>query len=277
MSPTAVAQDLTDEALARLKDAPNARAGAISASLLRHLHAFVREARPTMEEWFVAIDFLTRTGQICSDTRQEFILLSDVFGVSMLVELINNEQIHAATSNTVLGPFFVAGQAVLPMGASILRREEPGAPLLIHGVVRDVRGEPVRGARIDVWQTAPNGLYDTQDPSAPPGHLRGAFVTGEDGRYAVRTVRPTRYPIPEDGPVGQWLAAVGRHPWRPAHTHFLIQKDGLRTLTTHLFMDGDEYLNSDAVFGVRPDLIIRPVEGPGGQEAHVDFGLRDAP
>jgi catechol 1,2-dioxygenase len=276
MTEDVVAPDLTEDALARLRNAPDPRMKSVSESLIRHLHAFVREVKPTMPEWFAAIDFLTRTGQMCTDERQEFILLSDVLGVSMLTELINGHAGEDVTSNTVLGPFFVPGQPVLPIGATILKREEPGEPLLIHGVVRDARGAPVEGARIDVWQTAPNGLYDIQDAEAPRGHLRGAFITGADGRYEVRTIRPTPYPIPDDGTVGQWLKAVGRHPWRPAHTHFLIQKAGHQTLTTHLFMAGDPYLESDAVFGVRPDLIIDPEQGPRGLEGRYDFGLRDA-
>jgi catechol 1,2-dioxygenase len=276
MTEHVIAPDLTEDAVARLKNAPDPRLKSVSESLIRHLHAFVREVKPSMQEWFVAIDFLTRTGQMCTEERQEFILLSDVLGVSMLAELINGQTGEDVTSNTVLGPFFVAGQPVVEMGATILKREEPGEPLVIHGVVRNACGAPVEGARIDVWQTAPNGLYDIQDSDAPRGHLRGAFVTGPDGRYEVRTIRPTPYPIPDDGTVGQWLKAVGRHPWRPAHIHFLVQKPGCRTLTTHLFMAGDPYLESDAVFGVRPDLVIAPQEGPDGLEARYDFGLRDA-
>jgi hydroxyquinol 1,2-dioxygenase len=270
-----VAPDLTEEAVARLKDAPNPRAREVSERLIRHLHAFVREIRPTPQEWSLAIDFLTRTGQTCTDVRQEFILLSDVLGVSMLVELVNNQEGENVTSNTVLGPFFTQGQPVMPMGSSILKRDEPGEPLLIHGEVHDVRGQPVDGARIDIWQTSPNGLYDIQETGAPQGHLRGAFVTGADGRYAVRTIVPTSYPIPDDGPVGQWLRAVSRPAWRPAHTHFLIHKEGLQTLTTHLFLAGDEHLATDAVFGVRRDLVVTPAHGPEGLEVLYDFGLRD--
>jgi protocatechuate 3,4-dioxygenase beta subunit len=276
VSEAVIGADLTEEAIARLQNASDPRSREISESLTRHLHAFIREVRPSASEWFTTIEFLTRTGQMCTGGRQEFILLSDVLGVSMLVELINKRAGDGVTSNTVLGPFFVPGQPVLPMGSSILKRSEPGEPLVIKGVVRDARGEPVEGARIDVWQTAPNGLYDIQDPEAPAGHLRAAFVTGADGCYAVRTIRPTSYPIPEDGPVGQWLRAVGRHPWRPAHTHCLIRRAGLETLTTHLFIGDDAYLRSDPVFGVRPDLIVSPVEGPEGLAVHYDFGLRDA-
>jgi protocatechuate 3,4-dioxygenase beta subunit len=274
MSPLAPGADLTEEAVARLKDASDPRLRAVSEALTRHLHAFVREVAPTTPEWLAAIEFLTRTGQMCSDVRQEFILLSDVLGVSMLVELINNQEAESVTSNTVLGPFFVPDEPVMPMGSSILKRQEAGEPLTVHGIVRDADGAPVEGARIDVWQTAPDGLYDVQDPTAPRGHMRGAFVTGADGRYAVRTVCPTSYPVPDDGPVGKWLRAVGRHPWRPAHTHFLLRKEGLAPLTTHLFIEGDEYLRSDAVFGVRPDLIVKPVPGPDGLEVRFDFGLR---
>ncbi|HWK44487.1 MAG TPA: dioxygenase [Stellaceae bacterium] len=266
--------NLTAAVIDSLQRAENPRLKQIMTSLVQHLHGFVRETRPSQEEWAFAIDFLTRTGQMCTAERQEFILLSDTLGVSMLVDRINHEDQDGATDTTVLGPFFVADQPVVPMGSSILKRAEPGEALWLSGVVRDAAGRPAAGARIDVWQTALNGLYDVQDASAPAGHLRAAFVTRADGAYAFETVAPTSYPIPDDGPVGQMLGALGRHPYRPAHIHFMIAHPGSRTLVTHLFAAGDRHLDSDAVFGVKDTLVFTPEAGPEGQRLRYDFGLR---
>ncbi len=269
-------QDFTRSVLSRLEGCPDPRVKAVSESLIRHLHAFLVETRPSEAEWFAGIQFLTRTGQMCDDKRQEFILLSDTLGATMLVDLLNHAAGEGLTDTTVLGPFFVAGQKLREIGASVLERPEPGTTLTLHGAVRDGAGNPIAGARLDVWQTTPEGLYDVQDPSIPPGHLRGAFLTGPDGAYRFETVLPHSYPIPSDGPVGAMLAAQGRHPYRPAHVHFMIAAPGMNRLVTHLFIDEDPYLESDAVFGVKGSLIQRPVPtGPGRAEIHFDFGLRD--
>lgn len=244
-------------------EAVNARIGAdadprlaqVMSRLVHHLHAFVKDVGLTQDEWGIAIDFLTRTGQMCDANRQEYILLSDVLGVSMLVDAINNRRPSGATENTVLGPFHVDGVPELPMGASICQ-EEVREPCLFEGVVTDISGTPLQGVRIDVWSDNEDGFYDVQQPGLQPQHNnRGVFVTGPDGRYWFQGIKPVSYPIPDDGPVGQLLGKLGRHPFRPAHMHFMISRDGFDTIITHTFVSGDDYLVSDAVFGVKESLV----------------------
>jgi protocatechuate 3,4-dioxygenase beta subunit len=223
----------------------------------------VREAKITHDEWWQAIDFLTRAGKMCSDNRQEFILLSDILGISMLVDAIDHVGGPGISESTVLGPFYAGQQRELAAGESILLREEESTPLEMRGRVTDSEGRPIANALVEVWQTAPNQLYDVQDEDQPEGHLRASFRTDGAGTYRFRTIMPVSYPIPNDGPAGQLLAAMGRHPFRPAHIHFMISAPGYRTLVTHLFLDGDKYLESDAVFGVKPSLIIRPTRIEG--------------
>jgi len=222
----------TKAVLKRFEDIPDPRLRAVMLSAVKHLHAFVSEVRPSGAEWFEAIKFLTATGQKCDDERQEFILLSDVLGFSSLVDLINAAD--GATESTVLGPFYVPGAPVRAMGDQ-LGRPEDGSPTLVRGRVTDPAGNPLDGASLDVWQTAGNGLYDTQDPEQPPFNLRGVFVTGPDGAYQFRTVRPVSYPIPTDGPVGGLLRGAGRHNWRAAHIHAIVSAPGYRPVTTHIF------------------------------------------
>lgn len=254
----------------------DARLRQIIVSLTRHLHNFVREIEPNDAEWFAAIKFLTQTGQTCDDKRQEFILLSDVLGVSTLVELINNRKEPGMTETSVFGPFWVDGAPHRAMGDSIVMDGTP-ADLLVDGRVHDPSGQPVAGAVVDVWQTAPNGMYDVQDPQQPAMNLRGRFTTGADGRYNFRTCMPTEYPIPTDGPVGALLRATGRHPWRPAHLHFMITAPGYRQLITSLYFEGDQYLDSDTVFGVKDSLVVAPKPVDGGDKAiSYDFGLERA-
>ena len=237
--------------------APDPRLAEIMRAAVAHLHAFVAEVGLTRDEWFAAVDFLTRVGQMCDGRRQEVILLSDTLGVSMLVEMLNHAGAPGTTEPTVFGPFHVDGAPERPCGASIVDdRAAGGEPLTVAGRVRDQDGRPVPGARLDVWQTAPNGLYDVQDPTQPEMNLRGVFTTGEDGAYSFRTVRPVAYPIPEDGPVGEMLRASGRHNWRPAHIHFLVSAPGHKPVITHVFDRASRYLDEDAVFGVRPSLIL---------------------
>ncbi len=245
----------TDAVLARLSGAKDARLKEIMSSVIRHLHAVVREVEPTQEEWMAAIRFLTSTGQTCDDKRQEFILLSDTLGVSMLVDAINNRKPSGATESTVLGPFHVAGAPKKAMGDSI-SLDGKGDPAFVSGRVVDQDGAPIDGAILDVWQTSSDGAYDTQDPNQPEMNLRGVFTTGKDGRFRFRTVKPASYPIPSDGPVGKMLMAMGRHPMRPAHIHFIIGAPGSEPVTTHMFVEGDAYLDSDAVFGVKDSLIV---------------------
>ena len=182
----------------------------------------------TRDEWFAGVDFLTRVGQMCDDRRQEVILLSDVLGVSMLVEMTSRAAAPGTTEPTVFGPFHVEGAPPRPLGSTVVDRDVGGEPLTVHGTVRDAAGAAVAGACLDVWQTAPNGLYDVQDDGQPAMNLRGVFTTGDDGRYVFDTVRPAVYLIPSDGPVGELLRATGRHNWRPGHIHFLITAPGQR-------------------------------------------------
>jgi catechol 1,2-dioxygenase len=265
----------TEAVLERLAATPDARLKQVMESLVRHLHAFIREVEPTEAEWFAGIEFLTKTGQKCDAVRQEFILLSDTLGVSTLVELINNRKQAGATETSVLGPFWVAGAPDLPAGASIVKDGTP-ADLRVEGTVHGPDGAPIAGAVLDVWQTAPNGLYDVQDPNQPEMNLRGKFRTGADGGYQFRTVHPTSYPIPHDGPVGKLLEACQRHPWRPSHLHFWISAEGYRPLITALYFEGDPYLDSDAVFGVKDTLVVRPQPAREGKAVRYDFGLEPA-
>ncbi len=242
---------------------PDPRLREIMQSLVRHLHGFVADVGLTRDEWFAGIRFLTEVGHLCDDQRQEFILLSDTLGVSMLVEMVNQDGADGTTEPTVLGPFHVDGAPRRAMGDSIAIADD-GQPLALEGVVRDLDGQPIAGAELDVWQTASNGFYDVQDPEQPPMNLRGIFTTGADGRFWFATVRPVAYSIPDDGPVGRMLAATGRHPMRPAHVHVVVSAPGFRPITTHLFDRASDYLDSDAVFGVRESLVVDLTRGDGG-------------
>jgi hydroxyquinol 1,2-dioxygenase len=247
--------DLTTEVLARFAETPDPRLRRIMLSLIGHLHAFVKEVELTEAEWFQAIEILTEAGKMCSDKRQEFILFSDTLGVSMVVDLIDHRKPDGATESTVFGPFHRLGAPELPAGGNIAHRDTEGVPTLVGGRVLDLDGSPIAGALLDVWQTQTNGLYDSQDRNLEDLHMRGKFCTDADGRYLIRTVRPVNYPIPSDGPVGAMLKAAGRHPWRPAHIHFVVSADGYEPVTTHIFDRIDPYLASDAVFAVKDALI----------------------
>jgi catechol 1,2-dioxygenase len=234
---------------------PDPRLAQVLTSLVAHLHAFVKDVELTEAEWGVAIDFLTRTGQMCSPTRQEFILLSDVLGVSMLVETINHRTGGTATESTVLGPFHVVESPPRQLGDDIAL-DGKGTPCLVSGRVTGPDGGPLAGATVDVWQTNEDGFYDVQQPGIqPPGNLRGLFTADAEGRFRFRSVVPRYYPIPDDGPVGQLLAATGRHPYRPAHLHVIAAAPGHRPVTTHVFVADSPYLDSDAVFGVKESLV----------------------
>ncbi|CDM58942.1 MULTISPECIES: intradiol ring-cleavage dioxygenase [Rhizobium] len=223
--------------------------------ITRKLHEAVKEMEPTQDEWMKAIFFLTHTGQICNEWRQEFILLSDVLGVSMLVDAINNRKPSGASESTVLGPFHVADAPELPMGANICL-DQKGEDMFIEGRILDTDGQPIADALLDVWQANDEGFYDVQQKGLQPDfNLRGVFRTGPDGRYWFRAVKPKYYPIPDDGPVGQLLKELGRHPYRPAHLHYIIKAEGFEPLTTHIFDPDDPYISSDAVFGVKESLL----------------------
>jgi catechol 1,2-dioxygenase len=271
-----VTEDTATEAVVgQLARCENPRLKQVMASFVGHLHAFVRDVEPTEAEWLAAIQFLTATGHMCDDTRQEFILLSDTLGVSTLVELINNRKSPGATETSVLGPFYVEGAPELPAGASIVK-DGSTADFVVQGRVHDAGGAAIAGAVLDVWQTAPNGFYDVQDPTQPAMNLRGKFSTDADGFFDFQTILPTPYPIPHDGPVGALLTATGRHPWRPAHLHFIVSAPGYRTLTTALYFEDDPYVDSDAVFGVKDALVVRPQPHERGQFVSYDFGLERA-
>jgi len=231
------------------------RLAEVMAALVKHLHAFAKEVDLTQSEWEIGIDFLTRTGQICSEERQEFILLSDTLGFSMLVDAINNRRPTGATENTVFGPFHVDGAPERGMGASI-SLDGKGESCLYEGRVIDLHGEPIEGARIDVWSDNAEGFYDVQQPDIQPKwNNRGIFTTGKDGTYSFVGIKPVSYPIPDDGPVGQMLNHLGRHPYRPAHMHYLVTAEGYQKVVTHTFVGDDPYLASDTVFGVKETLV----------------------
>lgn len=235
---------------------PDPRLRELLTSLVGHLHGFVKEVGLTPTEWAQAIAFLTATGQKCDDARQEFVLLSDTLGVSMLVEALAHDD-GGLTEATVEGPFHVVESPARELGADINVAGQPGEPCLVTGRVVDEQGEGVRHASVDVWQANAEGHYDVQRPGEiPQGDLRGRFTTDGHGRFWFRTIVPSFYPIPTDGPVGQMLEATGRHAFRPAHIHFEVSAPGLRTLTTHVFVAGSSYLGSDAVFGVRESLVL---------------------
>jgi hydroxyquinol 1,2-dioxygenase len=245
----------TEAVVASFAGAHDPRLREILGSLVAHLHGFVREVEPTFEEWERAIGFLTATGQMCDDKRQEFILLSDVLGVTMLVDAINHRKATEATESTVLGPFHMVESPPRELGDSI-DLVGTGEPCVVSGRVLSLDGTPLAGALVDVWQADDHGFYDVQQPDRqPPGNLRGLFTTGDDGRFWFRTVTPSAYPIPTDGPVGGLLAATGRHPYRPAHVHFIVGAEGHVPVTTHVFVAGSPYLDSDAVFAVKQSLV----------------------
>jgi hydroxyquinol 1,2-dioxygenase len=254
---------LTDEVVASFAQAENPRLRQVMQSLVRHLHAFALDVELTMPEWETAIDFLTKTGHMCDDKRQEFILLSDTLGFSMLVDAINHRSVAGATETTVLGPFYVPPLQERPHDSDIAGGAE-GTPLHVASRVLAPDGAPLADAWVDVWQADDDGYYDVQKPGQEE-NLRARFRTDADGRFSFWSIVPTSYPIPTDGPVGKMLQAVGRHPYRPAHIHFMIGKDGYETLVTHLFIDGDEYLKSDAVFGVKPQLVVNLADADAGR------------
>jgi protocatechuate 3,4-dioxygenase beta subunit len=234
---------------------PDPRLRELVTALVRHLHAFVKEVEPTEAEWGYAIDFLTRTGHLSDGARQEFILLSDVLGISMLVDTINHRSRGTSTESTVLGPFHMVESPPRELGDTIAL-DGKGTPCLVSGRVTGPAGEPIPGARVDVWQASDDGFYDVQQPDVQPErNLRGLFTADGEGRYRFRSIVPRYYPIPDDGPVGELLAATGRHPYRPAHLHYIVGAPGYRPVTTHVFVADSPYLDSDAVFGVKDSLV----------------------
>ena len=257
---------LTQKVLASMEQTPNPRLKTVMTSLIRHLHAFIREVELTEEEWMLGIQFLTKTGQMCDEKRQEFILFSDITGVSMLVDAINHRASDGATENTIFGPFYREGAPELPMGATI-SQDGRGDPVVVTGRVLSTDGTPIPYALLDIWESDDNGLYEQQDPEQPDMNLRGKFRADDKGYYCFVGIKPIAYSVPDDGPVGQLLKALGRHPFRPAHIHVIISAEGFLTVTTHLFVKGDKYLDSDAVFGAKDSLVADFVRHDSAEEA----------
>ena len=251
-------QELTAEVIRSFAATPDARLKFILEQAVTSLHDLVRRTNLTFEEWERAIEFLTRTGQTCTPLRQEFILLSDVLGVSMLVDAVNHREREGASQTTVLGPFYVGEHKPTPNGSDI-SQGIAGEPMFVRSRVTDLAGRPLAGAEIDVWHADDDGFYDSQKPSyeTQGPSLRARFVADADGRFSFRTILPCSYPIPTDGPVGELISATNRHPMRPAHVHFLVKAQGFEPLVTHVFIEGDKYLASDAVFGVKDELVAR--------------------
>lgn len=245
--------ELTEAVVRSFDRTPDPRAKFLLQELVKSLHDYVTKTGLTFEEWEYAIDFLTRTGQKCTDTRQEFILLSDVLGVSMLVDAVNHREREGATQTTVLGPFYVGEHKVTAHGTDISPNNQTGERMFVQSRVTDLKGKPLANVPVDVWHADDDGFYDSQKPNYDEvgASARARFITDSDGRFFFRTILPCSYPIPTDGPVGEMIVQTNRHPMRPAHVHFLVNAKGYEPLITHVFMDGDKYLDSDVVFGVR--------------------------
>ena len=278
-------ENITDLAAERWATARDPRLSELMTALVRHLHEFAREVRLTEAEWIAAMHWLTRAGQISNEKREEFILASDVLGLSMLVVQMNHRLDPAATPATVLGPFHIEGSPQRGYGED-MSDGVPGTPLYIHGTVRDLDGNPVAGGVLDVWQADTEGMYESQLPDVDEARLRAKYTTREDGGYCVRTIAPKGYTIPMDGPVGELISQTEISHFRPAHIHFLINVPGYEPLITHLFQEGAEYLDSDVVFGTKQELVVRfeqrePGPTPDGGscerpwvEARYDFVLQ---
>jgi len=255
-------QNLTDVVLERWKNIPDARLKQIMQSLIKHLHGFVRDIEPTEAEWATAIDFLTRLGQKSDDKRQEVILFSDVMGVSMLVDALNHRLASGATPTTVEGPFHVPNSPVFADGGN-MAKDAPGIPCFVTGKVRDLDGRPVAGAKLDLWQTDGEGLYESQRDVTEPW-MRGLYRSQPDGSYTVRTVAPIGYTIPMDGPVGELMNKTSISHMRPAHIHFCVEAPGYHRVVTHLFQRGCPYIETDVVYGVKEPLIVDFIKKPAG-------------
>ncbi len=256
---TVTKENITDVFMGYVAEDTSPRMREIMGSLVKHMHEFAKETKLTHEEWRAGIAFLEGCAAIESEDRHEFILASDVLGMSSLVDMINSNP--EATSSSVLGPFHVSGAPPLAIGGD-MKRHYGGPILMAEGVIKDTDGNPIPGAQLDIWQTAPNGLYASQDDEQDTYSFHGLMTVGEDGRYAFTTVKPVEYTVPSDGPVGDILRACGRHPWRPSHLHYIVTAPGYKSLVTEIFPDDDPYLDEDTVFGVRSDLVMKYIEKP---------------
>ncbi|MBM7038476.1 dioxygenase family protein [Vibrio ulleungensis] len=267
---TVTADNITDTFIGYFGEETDPRVKEIMSSFAKHLHGFIKETEITHDEWRYALELLKWTGDITTDERNEFVLLSDVLGVSSLVDMIHSNPI--ATSSSVLGPFHISDAPPKENGADF-KRHYPGEVILVEGTVRDTDGNPIAGAKVDIWQTAPNGKYSSQDEEQDIHSFHGMFTADENGRYAFTTVRPVSYTVPSDGPVGKILNATGRHPWRPSHLHYIVSAEGYRSLVTEVFPDDDPYLDQDTVFGVREDLVTTYTAKPAGSFPSEGFEL----
>lgn len=246
----------------------------IMTGLINHIHAFCKEVNLTHAEWLEACEFLRRAGDISDDKRNEFILISDILGVEVLVDMLDHAVTDGESESTVLGPFYRENPPVLPFGASIIQKGFPDQKtVLVRGQIRDTKGNPIAGTTIDVWEDAPNGLYEQQDPDQPDYNLRGRFETDAEGRYAFIAIRPEPYPIPDDGAAGELLTFMGHHPWRPGHIHFMISKDGFQPLITQIYDADTKYLDNDSVFAVKESLIgkLKPTAAGSETDLEMDF------
>jgi hydroxyquinol 1,2-dioxygenase len=256
-------EDFTKSVLKRWEDIPDPRLREVMQAAIKHLHAFVSEVQPSGAEWFKAIQFLTAIGHKCDDKRQEFILASDVMGVSMLIDDINNRRVAGATPSTVEGPFHIPDAPEVADGGD-MAKGAPGIPCFVTGTVRGLNGEPVAGAVLDLWQTDGEGLYEEQRRTAEPW-MRGIYRSKADGSYTIRTVAPISYTIPMDGPIGEFFSHTNMSHMRPAHIHFAISAPGYHGVVTHLFQAGDKYIENDVVYGVKAPLVVEFVKRPAGK------------
>lgn len=259
---TVTKENITEVFMGYMSKDMNPRMREVLGAMVKHMHEFAVEVQLTHEEWRAGIAFLEGCAAIETEDRHEFILASDVLGMSSLVDMINSDP--STTSSSVLGPFHVSGAPTLPFGGD-MKRHYGGPILLAEGSIKDEEGNPIEGATIDIWQTAPNGLYASQDTEQDTYSFHGLQTVGKDGRYAFTTVKPVEYTVPTDGPVGDILNACGRHPWRPSHLHYIVEANGFRPLVTEIFPDDDPYLDQDTVFGVRSDLVMTYVEKPASE------------
>lgn len=259
---TVTKDNITDVFMGYLAEDTTPRMREVMGALVRHLHDFARETNLTHDEWRTGIAFLEGCAAVESEDHHEFVLASDVLGLSSLVDMLHSSP--TATSSSVLGPFHVSGAPPLEIGGD-MKRHYGGPVLLVEGTIRDEAGNPIPGAELDIWQTAPNGMYASQDEEQDTYSFHGLMTVGDDGRYCFTTVKPVEYTVPSDGPVGDILRACGRHPWRPSHLHYIVKAPGYRTLVTEIFPDDDPYLDEDTVFGVRDDLVMTYHQKPASE------------
>lgn len=269
--PTITKDTLTDAVIGTITDDAEPRFREIMTALIRHMHGFVREVDLSQEEWLAAIEFLYQTGQKTTRKRNEFILLSDTLGVTSLIDLLSGHATEGATESSVLGPFYIEGAPMIDNGGDLIGKNE-GDKGVVRGRILSPGGEPIPGALLDVWQNAANGLYSVEDPAQDDYNLRCRLHADDDGTYQFTTIRPMPYTVPDDGPAGVMLHAMGRHPWRPAHIHFKVSADGHQDLVTELYPDDDQYIDEDAVFGVRDSLSVAFAPNESAEDAK-NYGL----